>query len=325
MFAKLIKTSVSSNFLYLPIVIIAGWWSVFINIDKIEWLSEKSILLSLFPPELFSPPVGGIIAIVFTIASALIMIPLTAKYFHNSSSNLLPSVLYLILISQVQWVFKSGPSSISLFFCVLTLRYIFETYHQNRVFHFGFMAGFFTALATLVYLPSVLFLLVCWTGLILLRSFKLREFLIVIVGFIVPLIFTHAIFMLLGNEQKLYYITETVFAQSSFQYSEVNIIGSSLIGVLFLWGVLKAISSGSLKKIVIRRYFVMLTLAFIFYSMVFFFSIRDMGLFTLLTLFLSFILSIAITSVRKTIYATLFIVFLILLQIVIQIPNIFNI
>ena len=319
MFTQLIKRSVSSNFLFLPIVVIAGWWSFFINFEKIEWVNEKSILLSFLPSEIFAHPWGGILAIVFTIATALIMIPFTAKYFHNSSSNLLPSFLFLILISQVQWVFKSGSYSVSLFFCMLTLRYVYESYHQNRVFHYGFMAGFLTAISTLIYFPSILFLVVSWTGLILLRSFKLREFLIVIIGFIIPLIFTHALFMLFGNEQKLYSVIENLFIQTSFQMNGLRIILlSSQIGILFLWGIMRTISSGSLKKIIIRRYFEILTIAFILYGIVFSIPYRDMGIFTLLTLFLSFILSLAITSIRKSLYASLFIVFLILLQILLQ-------
>lgn len=321
MFTKLIKSSVPSNFIFIPIVVIAGWWSFFFNVFKIEWLNEKSILLSLIPKELFVYPWGGIIALVFIISTALIMIPFTAKYFHNSSSNLLPSVLFLILISPVQWVFKSGPPVVALFFCMLTLRYVFETYHQNRVFHFGFMAGFLTALATLIYLPSILFLIICWTGLILLRSFKLREFLVVIIGFITPLIFTHAIFMLLGDEQKLYALIENLFVKIPFQLNDIyQIIIGSFIGALFLWGVSKAITSGSLKKIVIRRYFEILTVAFILFMAAYFIPYRDMRLISMLPLFLSFLLSIAVTSIRKTVYASLFIVFLILLQIVIQIP-----
>jgi len=288
--------------------------------DKIEWLNEKSILLPLLPSEIFAPPFGGILAVLFTISTALIMIPFTAKYFHNSLSNLLPSVLFLILISQVQWVFKSGTSSISLFFCLLTMRYVFETYHQNRVFHYGFMAGFLTSLATLIYFPSVLFLIVCWTGLILLRSFKLREIIIVIIGFIIPLILTHAFFMIFGNEQKLYHLIENILVQTSFKLDDVRqITGSVIIGILFLWGFIKAILSGSLKKIVIRRYFEILTLGFTLYSVAFFLPYGDMGLISLLILFLSFIIALAITSMRKPLFASLLILFLILLQIVVQI------
>jgi hypothetical protein len=248
------------------------------------------------------------------------MIPITAKYFHNSLSNLLPSVLFLILISQVQWIFNSGVVSISMFFCMLTLRYVFETYHQNRVFHYGFMAGFLTSLATLLYVPSVLFLIVCWTGLILLRSFKLREILIVIIGFIIPLVFTHALFMIFGDEQKLYHLIENILVQTSFKLDDIRqVTGSIIIGILFIWGFIKSISSGSLKKIVTRRYFEILTLGFSLYCIALLLPYRDLGLISSLILLLSFILSLAITSIRKTLYASLFILFLILLQLVVQI------
>ena len=320
MFAKLIKSSVPINFIFLPIIIFAGWWLYFVGMDTLLWSSDKSILLPLLPDQVFSQPWCGIIPVVFSIFTALLMIPFTIKYFHNTSGNLLPVVIFLALIAPSHWLFGTGPVCISSFFCMLAFRYIFETYHQKRIFHYGFMAGFLSSLATLIYLPSILFIVICWTGLILLRSFKLREILIVLIGFLIPLIFTHAIFMILSREKQLINLIKDTFINTPFLNFEIRkIIWMSFLGILCLWGVIKSITSDSLKKILLRRYFETLAIALGIFILAFFSLLADSGLFTLIVLPLSFILAIALSSIRKTIYASIFIFILILLQIAAQI------
>jgi len=324
MFAKLIKSSVPVNFIFLPIIIFAGWWLFYTGMNPLKWSTEKSILLPLIPVHVFSHPWCGIIAITFLLFTSLLMIPFTIKYFHNTSGNLLPAVLYLALMAPSQWLFETGPACIASFFCMLALRFIFETYHQKRVFHYGFMAGILSSLATLIYLPSILLLLVCWTGLILLRSFKFREFLIVVIGFLIPLLFTHAVFFILNREQQLLFLIKNTLVKNLFpDFKIYQIIWLSLISALCIWGVLKSITSDSLKKIVFRRYFETLALALVLFIGVFIFLITDNGLLTMLILPLSFILAIALSSIKKTIYASLFIFILILIQIATQISFVF--
>lgn len=321
MFAKLIKSSVPINFIFLPIIIFAGWWLYFVGMDDLKWSTDKSILLPLLPDQVFLQPWCGIIPIVFSLFTALLMIPFTIKYFHNTSGNLLPVVIYLALIAPSQWLFGTGPACISSFFCMLAFRYIFETYHQKRIFHYGFMAGLLSSIATLIYLPSILFIVICWIGLILLRSFKLREFLIVIIGFLVPLIFTHAIFMILSRDKQLITLIKTTFINTPFLDFEIRkIIWMSLLGILCIWGVIKSITSDSLKKILLRRYFEILTIALGIFILAFFSFFANSGLFSMIILPLSFILAIALSSIKKTIYASLFIFILLLLQIAAQVP-----
>ena len=320
MFTKLVKTSVPSNYLVIPVIVIAGWWSFFINQFPV-FENSKTVVLQLFPVIFSSPVWYNVISIVFILLTAFLMIPFSTKYFHGISGNTLPSFVFIVLASVFCWVFQLGPVIISGFFCMLVFQNIFETYHLNRVFHLGFLAGFYSAVATLVYVPALSFILVSWMGFILMRTFKFREFIIIIIGFIVPVLITHALFMINGNEREFYDLLKNSFAIKTLSFPELKQILFLVVLILIvLWSIGKAISSGSLKKIVLKRYFETFVSSIIFFILSFIFLFLDFKALGFILIPLSFLVAISVASIRKQLWVSLFLLFLIILQIVSQIP-----
>lgn len=318
MFAKLVKTSVPSNFLILPVVFITGWWSLFIGRVP-AFVNSKSIFLDIFPDVFSSSVWSVVISLVFIILTTILLIPFSTRYLHGVLGNSVPAYIFITITSIFCWTFYNGPALIAMFFGMLVYRDVFETYHLNRVFHLGFMAGFYSAIASLVYMPSIVFLAISWIGFILLRSLKLREFFIILTGFIVPLLFTHAWFMINDKEQLLYQMIISSFVRNKSEFHDIwQIIFISVIGLFVLWAVLKTISSGSLKKVVLRRYFEIFVISMLFLVLVFIFLFSDFSMLEFLFLPLSFIMAIVITSIRKQIWVSLFLFLLIVTQIFVQ-------
>ena len=318
MFAKLVRTSVPSNFLILPVVFITGWWFMFMGHVPV-FINTKSILLDLLPGVFSSPIMNVVISQIFVVLTVILIIPFSTKYLHGVLGNSVPAFIFITITSVFCWIFHSGPAMISLFFGMLVYRNIFETYHLNRVYHLGFMAGFYSAIASLVYMPSVVFLAISWMGFIMLRSLKLREFFIILTGFIIPFLFAHALFMLNDKEQWLYQMIASSFVKTKPEFKDIwQIVLVSGIGLFVLWTVLKAVSSGSLKKVVLRRYFEIFVLSMIFMVVVFVLLFSDFSILEFLFLPLSFIMAIAITSIRKQIWVSSFLFLLIVIQILSQ-------
>lgn len=252
------------------------------------------------------------------------MVPFSSKYLHNASGNTLPSFLFVTLMSAFYWVFNSGPAIISMFFCMLALRSIFEIYHQVRVFNFGFMAGFYSAMASLIYMPAISFVLVSWMGFILVRTFKLREFFIIAIGFVVPVLLIHAVFMITGEEKMFYRLVESAFVKIKPSFLNIKqIVLISITGILIIWSISKAVSSGSLKKVVLRRYFQTFAVSIAFFILAFFVRFYDFGLLAISMLPLSFIMAISVTSIRKQQWVSFILFLMIFIQIVSQFQFVF--
>jgi hypothetical protein len=321
MFSKLVHTSVPSNFIIIPLIIIAGWWSFFLGINPITWSNDKSILLSLLPQEMFLSPWGGLIAITTIIIISLTLIPFTTRYFHGTTGNVLPTVFFISLSSQIMWISSQGSSIIAMLLFLFIIRNLFEVYHQNRVFRLVFNAGFLTGLSALIYFPSILLLILCWVGIVLLRPFSLREFFTVLVGLFLPFLFTHAVFLMLDQEQSLYTFLNNAFSISYFKLLGIKQISWwSFLGLFAFWSITKTFFSGSLKKIIIRRYFFTFLVSFLVFTALILSPYSDKGMLAFLLIPLSFFAAISISSIRKSYYADFVILLVVFIQIFLQLP-----
>ncbi len=318
MFSKLIRTSVPANFIFIPIIIITGWWSTFNNASLISWNINNSIFLSLLPENFLLIKGIGVISILILVIISLLLISFTTKYFHGIMGNVLPAVIFLLFSSQLSWVTSQGASLISVVIFLFVIRNLFHVYHQNKVFNYVFNAGFLAGLAVLTYSPSVLLLFACWVTVILLRKFDFREFLTVLLGFLLPLIFTHALFLLLGKEQNIYKIIEQNIKIISFEFVNYKqFIWLIFFAVLILWSVVKVSISGILKKIAIRRYFY--SFLFIIVISTLFLSIYDdKGVLAFMLIPASYITSFSISSIRNKKIADVIIIIIIAMQIFVQ-------
>lgn len=76
------------------------------------------------------------------------------------------------------------------FFLILSFRSLFDIYKKYKPIPTLFNAGFFLALAVLIYSPFIFFFIVCFFGLLSLRSLKVTEFLQLSFGFLCPIFLT---------------------------------------------------------------------------------------------------------------------------------------
>lgn len=93
--------------------------------------------------------------------------------------------------------FKEGlllsPASMAFTFLILSVERIFSLFKNEKPNTAIFDVGFFIAIATLFYFPSILFLFLAYIGLSTIRAFAYREWVIILIGFLCPffLVFTY--------------------------------------------------------------------------------------------------------------------------------------
>lgn len=319
MFSKLIKTSVPANFIFIPLIILTGWWSVFNNVTKFSWNTSNSILFSLIPNDFFIFKGVGIVSILILIVISLLLISFTTQYFHGITGSVLPTVIFLIISSQLTWVNSQGVSLIAVLIYLFIIRNLFQVYHQNNVFKYVFNAGFLTGLSIVIYLPSVFLLLVCWFTIILLKKITFRELITVLLGAVLPLIFTYTLFLFMGKEQNIYNVIENNLKINYFEYANnKQLLWLLFLSILIVLSIAKALTSGILKKIVIRRYYYSLVIVILIYCALLLSVYDDKGMLAIVIIPASYIISFSIASIRKNIIANVVIVTLILMQIFVQ-------
>jgi hypothetical protein len=109
------------------------------------------------------------------------------KYKAYSENNYLPAFLYVILISSTSDFFALSPQLMSLTFIILSLNQIFRRIGNEVVDEIFLYAGIFSGLATLIYLPSIVYFIAFFISFLLFSTAIFRRLVLFLYGSFVPL------------------------------------------------------------------------------------------------------------------------------------------
>ena len=178
----------ASTVIVIPALLLVFWFGSFFQI-----LPEN--INSTFAYELVYQEFGGfpilnrilgfliVIALVFVISRIF-----NANDFY-SKENAIPSLMLIIMIGAWNGFHFFSPIYFSLILLLLAVSRILKIYHQKSVIKELFDASILIGFAALFYYPIILFVLSIWIFLMVSRSFNLREFIIPLVGLLLPFYF----------------------------------------------------------------------------------------------------------------------------------------
>ena len=163
--------------------------SSFITPDH-GWVPGKSGILSLWVYELFGEYKGlpFIVAILIVFIHAILINVLVARYRMANEVTLLPGVCYILLASSIPEFLYLSPILLANTFFIIALFELFGTYRQKRIVGNIFNIGFWLGVASLFYWSELVFLVFAIFSSSILRTFRLKETLITLIGFVVPYI-----------------------------------------------------------------------------------------------------------------------------------------
>ncbi len=104
-------------------------------------------------------------------------------------STYLPALLYIILTSSFPTFFALDAAILIIFLQLLLLTKLFNLYKAHNAIRVTFDCGVIIAISSLFYFPAILWLMLIWFALIILRPFSWREWIAAPLGFMVPYIF----------------------------------------------------------------------------------------------------------------------------------------
>ncbi|MCK5538543.1 MAG: hypothetical protein KAI79_17085 [Bacteroidales bacterium] len=245
---------------------------------------------------------------------AIVVSALSARFSLFPEVNILPSFIYLLLIVQQPELLLRPDVAIAFLFISFAYFYLFNFYRSDRILYDTFKLGLFLGFAFLFLLDILLiaFLVPIFIGVIR-GQISLRDLGTYFIGLILPFYFYLVIYFLVHDE------VYAVFNQLGGYFTQIwpirfhidnHIVLLSFLLVLLLFSSYKYFKIIRLK-LVIRRYFQMLSLSFYLYILAYFvIPFTSEVIWAYLLLPLSLLFSLMFSEVKRRWFAELlFVVF----------------
>lgn len=253
MISSLFKNNNQLALIALPLFVIILWATSVFGFNYSHISFENSLILPLLIGQNIS-----ILAAKISLLALLIAISLLSNWFYNSQEvggekqNYFSGLLLVVGILPIAQQSILHPLFFATSIILLAFNRLFSIYRNDKNVKHIFDVGFLFSLASLVYLPFIIFLPLLFSALLQLRSFNLREWILALLGFASPIFITISLFYLF-NIGELYWI-ETIFesikGKRNHNFQHGSFLSNAMyfiLGALCLLNVIVGKSSGKVK------------------------------------------------------------------------------
>jgi len=219
------------------------------------------------------------VALVLVMAIAFLLVRLNTKFILINNRTYLPAIIYILITSGIPDIQKLNPSLLSAFAILFVFEKILDSYRFEGLFYDFFTASFVIACASLIYPFIIFFIIILWTGIILIRQFNWREWVFTFLGLLTPLILALSYYYVVHDRASILFEKYTIFYTNTFQYAGYTNETYIFLGILGFLLIITSIFMAQMlttRKIVSRRAFVLLLWMFL-YTLGVFFSIRQVS------------------------------------------------
>jgi len=270
---QIFKSGQFGSLIILLLIFVGVWTLGAFSFAETEPVWQNN--LSLLPLNLL--PYSWLGAFINPFLLVLIFIVLNNVVNHSDLlkfKGFLPLFFGLILLASLPWIYQLSLPLIAVVFLIFGIQKMLKLSNPSATHGDVFDLGLIIGLASLFYLPCLVFFIWIYQSLLLLRNFSFREWIMPIIGFLIPAFYLYLFF----------YLTDAPFPNISFSnYFEYNfpsfssfklgfwvyLVGVFMVFVLAIPGFLNTLQTG---KIRIRKSLTLLTWLIIYSiaSMLFF-------------------------------------------------------
>lgn len=234
-----IKHNRAISVFFLPVAILIIWAFGFIHPSTPPTEYATSFYKALISRLGNYPVLLPLFSCILIFIESLLINYIVKKNEIIDTTAYLPALIYIILMSLQPEMLSLHPIVIANLFMLLALIRLMNTYKKETAYSEVFDTGMFIALAAIFYTPSFVFIFVLWAGLVIIRPFIWREWIISLFGFATPLLFFVFYYFWNGILDTLVsqVIQNTVIApHKSFQWVSFSIDEYIQICILLLAG-----------------------------------------------------------------------------------------
>jgi hypothetical protein len=184
---------------------------------------------------------------------------LGSSFIFLKKRSFLPGILYLIIVSSVSDLHAFLPVHLATLLVLISLYFIFATYHKQVDITYAFNASFFLALSSLVYFPVIMLFPLVWISIFVLqKNDNWRLLVIPVLGFGMPWLFMWVFFFLNDSALKLGkdLITMLWTDHNAYLFEPYFLLLTAVVTLLTILGSLSIFSFYHRMKVSSRKYFV---------------------------------------------------------------------
>jgi len=266
MLLKVLRRRSPIFFILIPLFAFLLWMDAFFNPVSIADYSLQMPLYQAILCTLNCNPLSlNIFGYLIILLIAYSLIQLNEHFVFIKQRTDLPSALFILIASCGTITNGLHPALIAALLLLFSLNRVFKIYHGSQSAASSFDVGFLIGLASLFYLQSSIFIIWFLWALIILGSFRLREFLAGLIGFITPLFFISCWYFWQGNLSDLFDHTRKVFAfhEHFGNYSLTQILFWVFLALLSLFSIFFTIWGFEEKRVRSRKYLIIIVALFI--------------------------------------------------------------
>jgi hypothetical protein len=189
MFISTFKNNQPLSIILLSIMMIVLWIPAFQNTSPIPYNNTMPLYEFYARGANNLPYIHNIIALVLVVSESILLNYILNKFEIMAKKTAMPAIFYCLLMSCCKPLTHFYPSLFTNFFILLALFKIGLSYRIDEAFSSIFDASFYIAIASLFYFPSIIIYPLIWVTLIVIRPFIWREWLISLLGLLLPYVF----------------------------------------------------------------------------------------------------------------------------------------
>ncbi|MBL0046539.1 MAG: hypothetical protein IPP32_00340 [Bacteroidetes bacterium] len=231
------KRNLTSSILFVPLIAGCLWIIGFIHVLPAANKNTMPLFDWLCRATLKYPVLQMILAFLILIAQAFLLNYICDKYNILSKKTYFPALVYVIFMSCSKLLLTLHPILLANLFLLLSIERIFNSYHKDEAFGHVFDAGFYIGIASLFYFPALILFPMVWVGLIVIRTFVWREWIISFIGLLLPYLFIFTYYF--WYDKVEYFLLDKIFYPSSdAKYSIESEPFSFILLVGFILGIM---------------------------------------------------------------------------------------
>lgn len=319
MLTNILKSNQPGVIFVLIFSAIILWMSSFIEPIGIQ-IPTDDLSMPLYNFIMQYLKINSLASVLFTFAlvlvQAFLMVQFNKKYILINYRTYLPAFFYILISGSFVHLQRFNPAILGCLFIYIAIDYIFSIYRKEYALNKLYLAGFFIAIASLIWAPFAVYILILFIALMILRPFIGREWMVGILGFLTPFLFAFVYYFVffdqylqgfLDNFTQSFQLIKPIYALHYSYYifygflSLMIIIASYTIAVNY-----------QKKKIKTRKYFeINLWLFLISLSILIFFKNVSYEILYTMSIPIAFLLTDYFYTARKSWFLNLVLIILI--------------
>lgn len=198
----------SRQIILIPVIVVMGLllWLPAIGSNYAIAIQHEMPFYELFAQFFVNKPLLQLLtAFLLVVAQAFLFNSITEKHELFGKSSYLPALVYIIFFSFTPDALHLHPLLFANFFILLSVDALLNMYRKPNAIGQSFESGLFIAIASLFYFPSILLLLFLLVGLFIMRPFSIREFILVVLGFVFPYVYVIVYYFFIDKLDYLWF------------------------------------------------------------------------------------------------------------------------